>query len=129
MDFKNVDEYIAYQHEKVRPNLELIRKTIKKAAPQAEEMISYQMPAYKFHGVLIWFAVAKNHYGIYIRPLIMQAFLDELKDFELSKSAIRIPFDKPIPKKLITDIVRYAVAKNMIDKQLKDEAKKKRKIK
>jgi len=89
--FKNVDEYIAIQPGHIRPTLEHLRQTIKLASPEAEEVISYQMPGYKFHGVLVWFAAFKNHYGFYCIPDVLQKFKDQLSAYELTKSAIRIP--------------------------------------
>ena len=112
--FTTVGEYIAIHPAPIRKGLALIRKTIKTAAPGAEEMISYQMPAYKLNGVLVFFSATKNHYGFYptSRPII--AFREKLKSFETSKGVIRLPLDKPIPVKLITEIVKWQVKENLL---------------
>lgn len=113
IQFKNVDEYIARQPGHIRPTLEQLRQTIKLAAPEAVEVISYQMPGYKFHGVLVWFAVFKNHYGFYCIPEVLLKFKDQLSAYELTKSAIRIPLDAPVPVKLISEIVQTAAKENL----------------
>jgi uncharacterized protein YdhG (YjbR/CyaY superfamily) len=112
--FSTVEEYINLHPAPIRKVLTLIRKTIKTAAPEAEEMISYKMPAYKLNGMLVFFSAAKNHYGFYptSRPII--AFRDKLKSYETSKGAIRFPLDKPIPVKLITEIVKWQVKENLL---------------
>jgi uncharacterized protein YdhG (YjbR/CyaY superfamily) len=111
--FSNVDEYIALHPAPVRAGLKQIRKTIKKAAPAAEEMISYQMPAYRLNGILVFFAAAKNHYGFYPTPGPMIPFREKLKAYETTKGAIRFPLDQPIPVKLISEIVKWKVKDNI----------------
>lgn len=123
---KDISDYIEQQPEKVRAILEELRQTIKKAVPEAEEIISYQMPAFRFHGMLVWFAAFKNHYSIFIRPHILSVFIEELKPFELSKSksAIKISLDKPVPADLLTKIVKSAAKTNLENAQLKTKGKK-----
>ena len=111
--FSTVDEYIALHPSPIRTGLALLRKTIKKAAPGAEEMISYQMPAYKLNGMLVFFSAAKTHYGFYPGTGPVIAFKEKIKAFETSKGTIRFPFDKPIPVKLITEIVKWRVKENL----------------
>jgi uncharacterized protein YdhG (YjbR/CyaY superfamily) len=120
-EFNKVDKYIASQPEHVRPTLELLRKTIKKAAPKAEELISYRIPAFRFHGMLIWYAAFNNHYGIYGFPKTLEIFKDKLKPYELSKGTIRFPIDKPLPLNLITEIIKYRVNENVKKKFLKEK--------
>ena len=117
--FSTVEEYIALHPAPIRKGLALIRKTIKTAAPGAEEMISYQMPAYKLNGVLVFFSAAKNHFGFYptSRPII--AFREKLKSFETSKGVIRLPLDKPIPVNLITEIVKWKGKENLLKEKVK----------
>ncbi len=110
---ENVDEYIALQPKSMQKTLEELRQTIKKAVPGAEETISYGMPGYKFHGVLVWFAAAKLHYGLYVVPKYLDHFKDELKDYRTSKSTVSIPLNKAVPKKLITEIIKYGAAENL----------------
>ena len=117
--FSSVDEYLALHEGSVKTGLELIRKTIKKAAPGAEEMISYHMPAYKLNDMLVYFAATKTHYGFYPTSSPMAAFKEKLKSYETSKGAIRFPMDKPIPIKLITEIVKWRVKDNKAKEILK----------
>ena len=109
--------------EQIRDKLEHLRQTIKLAAPEAQEVISYQMPGYKFHGVLVWFAAFKNHYGFYCIPDVLQKFKDQLTAYEITKSAIRIPLDIPVPEKLISDIVQFAVKENLRRMMMKESLK------
>jgi uncharacterized protein YdhG (YjbR/CyaY superfamily) len=112
--FLTVEEYIALHPAPVRKGLTLIRKTIKSAAPGAEEMISYQMPAYKLNGMLAFFSATKNHYGFYPTSGPIIAFRDKLKSYETSKGTIRFPLDKTIPIKLIAEIVKWQVKENLL---------------
>ena len=120
-----VDYYIAQQPEAVRAGLTQLRQLVQKAAPGATEVISYSMPAYKLHGMLLYFAVAKNHYGFYAMPGAIEAFKAQLKGYELSKGTIRFPLSKPIPAKLVTAIVQFRVQENL-QKQAAKELKKKK---
>ena len=123
--FTYVDEYISVQPEQHQANLRLIRIIVKSTVPEAAETISYQMPAFKYHGMLCYFAVFKDHYSLFVSPGIHSAFSAELKSFKTTKSAIHFSFNQPIPEKLIADIVRFAAITNLE----KAEAKKKRKNK
>jgi|SRR5688572_24652695 len=109
---KNVDEYVAAQPKTVQQLINKLRSTIKAAAPKAEEVISYQMPAYKHHGMLVYFAVWPKHIGFYPTPGGIEAFKKELAAYELSKGTIKFPLDKTIPYNLITRIVKYRVKEN-----------------
>ena len=109
---KTVDEYIAVQPANVREKLERLRLTIKKAAPKAEEEISYMMPAYKFQGVLVYFGAYQNHIGFYPTGSGISAFKKELSVYEGSKGTVRFPIDKPLPLMLIKKIVRFRLKKN-----------------
>ncbi len=126
--FSTIDDYIALQRQEVRATLEEFRYLIQKAVPKAEQVISYQMPAFKFHGMLAYFAVYKNHYGLYV-PRVIHEFKKELTSYKWSKATIQFPIDKPIPKKLITAIIKRAVQLNLENKLLKEEAKAKKKKK
>jgi uncharacterized protein YdhG (YjbR/CyaY superfamily) len=123
---KDIDEYIGLQSESTRGILSEIRRTIKRAVPEAEELISYRMPAFRFHGMLIWYAAFKNHYSIFIRPHILNVFKDELIPFESSKSksAIKIPLNEPVPIQLVTKIVKYGAKVNLENAQLKTKGEK-----
>jgi uncharacterized protein YdhG (YjbR/CyaY superfamily) len=119
-EFKSIDEYISSQPANLRPTLEKLRQTIRKAAPKAEEVISYQMPAYKYHGVFVYFAAFKNHFGFYPTSTAVKVFKDKLKIYECSKGTIKFPLDKPIPTKLVTEIVTFRVRENLDKKLLKE---------
>lgn len=111
--FSNVDEYIALYPPAIQKGLNLIRKTIRKAAPEAEETISYNMPAYKLNGMLVFFAAMKNHYGFYPTASPMKVFREKLMPYETSKGAIRFPMDEPIPIRLVSEIVKWKVRENL----------------
>ncbi len=115
---KDVDEYIVFQPMEVREKLEQLRQAIKKAAPQADESISYMMPAYKFHGVLVYFGAYKNHIGFYPTGRGISAFQKELSNYEGSKGAVRFPIDKPLPLGLINKIVKFRVKENLEKKKI-----------
>ncbi len=108
-DFNSVDDYIDSQPEAVRGVLELVRSTIRKAIPQAQEVISYKMPTYLLNGDrLLYFAVWKQHYSIYAATeRVVAAFQDELASYEVEKGTIRFPLSKPVPVKLIERIVKF----------------------
>jgi len=120
---KNVDEYVAVQPKKVQGILNKLRAAIKSAAPKAEEVISYQMPAYKYNGMLVFFAAWQSHIGLYPAGRLM-AFEKELAGYERSKGTIKFPLDKPIPYNLITRIVKFRVKENEEKAALKKSLKK-----
>src|SRR5690554_2492630 len=95
--FKTVDEYINSHTEDVQKILNNIRKTIKSAAPQAEESISYNMPAYKFHGPLVYFAVNKNHIGFYGIPTSHTKFTSLLSAYKTGRGSVQFPFNQRVP--------------------------------
>jgi uncharacterized protein YdhG (YjbR/CyaY superfamily) len=109
---RSVDEYIAGFPPDVRKVLEALRRTIRKAAPQAEERISYRMPAFADHGILVWFAAHRSHVGFYPTASGIRAFRRELAKYEVSKGTVRFPLDKPLPLALIARIVRFRVDAN-----------------
>lgn len=89
-----------------------MQSIIQKTAPKAEEIISYAMPAYKLHGMLVFFAGYKNHIGFYPSGSSIVEFQHKLSDYKFSKGAIQFPLNKPLPIKLITDIVKFRVKEN-----------------
>lgn len=109
---KNVDEYIKRERPKVQILLRSLRKIIKNTAPKAEEMISYGMPAYKYHGMLLYFASHTNHVGLYIMPSGTEAFRKELAKYKTHKATAQFPLDKPLPLALIKKIVKFRVKEN-----------------
>jgi uncharacterized protein YdhG (YjbR/CyaY superfamily) len=107
VNYSTVDEYISLFPPEIRSGLELLRSTIRKAAPEAREVISYNMPAYKMKSVLVYFAATKDHYGFYPTSSPITAFKEELKPYDTSKGTIRFPFNKRIPVKLVREIVKF----------------------
>lgn len=109
---KDTDSYIATQPENIRPILQQLRQIIKEIVPEAEEVISYQMPAFKQNGMLVWYAGYKSHIGFYPSSTPIIYFKDELKAYKTSKGAIQLPLDKPLPVELITKIVKFKIEEN-----------------
>jgi uncharacterized protein YdhG (YjbR/CyaY superfamily) len=107
--FKDINGYIAQFPAEVRVQLEKLRVAIHKAAPQAQECISYGMPAFKLHTVLVYFAANKNHLGFYPTSSPIVVFEKELKKFVTSKGAVQFPFNQPLPVELIQRMVKYRV--------------------
>jgi uncharacterized protein YdhG (YjbR/CyaY superfamily) len=107
-DFKSVDEYIATHPEDVQAILQRVRSAIRTAVPGAEEVISYQIPAYKLHGgTVIYFAGWKRHYSLYpATGHLVEAFKDDLAPYEVDKGTIRFPLSQPVPVKLIERIAK-----------------------
>ncbi len=115
---ESVDEYIADFPAEVQAMLNKIRAAIKKAAPKAEESISYMMPAYKLNGPLVYFAGYKKHLGFYPGAAVVDEFKTEIEKYHTSKGTIQLPLDKPIPVSLLAKIVKFRVAQNL-EKALK----------
>ena len=110
---KTIDEYLAgVREEDHRRALEKLRKQIKAAAPRAEECISYQMPAFRQNGMLVFFGNAAKHCAFYPGSTAIEAHKDELKDYELSKGTIRFQPNKPLPAALVRTIVKERLADN-----------------
>jgi len=110
--FKNIDAYIASQPIEVKEKLEQMRQIIKSVAPKAEEVISYGMPAFKFHGMLVYFAGYKHHIGFYSLPSAHSEFQKDLAVYKQGKGSVRFPLDKPLPITLIKKMVKYRVKEN-----------------
>jgi len=108
-----IDEYIAGFPADIQVILQKIRKTIKDAAPDAQEAISYQMPTFKFHGNLVHFAAFKNHIGFYPVPSGIEKFKAELSVYKQGKGSVQFPLDQPIPYDLISRVVKYRVEENL----------------
>lgn len=118
--FKTVDEYFSTLSPNVRNILEGLRQTIKQAASEAEEVISYNMPAYKYYGMLVYFMMHKNHIGFYPgNKAVNEVFKNELTKYKTSKGTIQFPIDKTIPKLLIKKIVKFRVNENLQTEKVK----------
>ena len=109
---QTVDDYLATLPEDARATLEKLRKTIKAAAPKATEGISYQMPMFKHHGMLVGFAAFKDHCSFFPGAKPVATFKDELKDYKTSKGTIRFPIGKPLPAALVKKIVKARIEEN-----------------
>ncbi len=111
--FSSIDDYIATFPEAVQAVLQEVRATIRAAAPDAEEKISYQMPTFFQKGNLVHFGAFKHHIGFYPTPSGTEAFKAEIARYQGAKGSIRFPLDEPMPLDLITRIVQMRVAENL----------------
>jgi len=114
-----IDEYSTCFPVEIQKNLEQLRYTIKKAAPDAIEVISYGMPAFKLNGILVWFAAYSKHIGFYPKASGIEVFKKELSIYKSAKGSVQFPLDKPLPIELITEIVKFRVIENMQNIKLK----------
>ncbi len=112
-----IDSYIAQFPKEVQVLLERMRTTIRKAAPNSTETISYRMPAFKMGGILVWFAAHKNHIGFYPREQTIKSFIKELEPYKKSKGSVRFPFDEPLPLTLVRKIVEFRVKQESAKKK------------
>ena len=117
--FRTIDEYIRTFPTNTQNILEKMRQTIKEAAPEAVEAISYQMPTFKLNGKnLVHFAAFKNHIGFYPIPSGIEVFKKELSPYKQGKGSVQFPLDKPIPYDLVEKIVKYRVKENQAHDRL-----------
>ncbi len=114
---ENVDAYISGFPPEVQKLLVQMRSTIKKAAPTAEETISYAIPSYKLNGLLVHFAGYGKHIGFYPGAGAITAFSEELAAYHTSKGTVQFPIDKKLPLKLVADIVKFRVKQNLEKKK------------
>lgn len=115
--FETIDEYIETFPEEVQETLEKLRRTIKGAAPEAEETISYEIPTFKQQGTLVHFAAFKNHVGFYPTPSGIAAFEEELSAYEKGKGSVKFPLDELIPYDLVREITEFRVKENVEDQE------------
>jgi len=110
--YQTIDEYINAFPSNIQAVLVKMRQTIREAAPEATEAISYGMPAFKLNGVLAYFAVHKTHIGFYPTSSGIAEFKSELAPYKCSKGAVQFPLDRPIPYHLVKKIVAFRVKEN-----------------
>ncbi|MBO9682060.1 MAG: DUF1801 domain-containing protein [Flavisolibacter sp.] len=112
--FETVEQYISSFPQNVQQVLKEVRTCIRKAVPEAEEVISYQMPAFRFNGWIFYYSAYTNHYSLSCPPpfTVFEKFKTELKPYEVSKSAIKFPLDQPVPKNLIMEMARFRMQEN-----------------
>lgn len=120
---RDMDEYIAGFPPELQEMLGKIRETIRKAAPDAEETISYQMPAFILKGNLVYFAAFKKHIGLYPRTTAIAKFKNELSAYKSAKGSVQFPLDKPMPLGLISKIVKFRVKENLERAETKEKRK------
>jgi uncharacterized protein YdhG (YjbR/CyaY superfamily) len=111
--YKTIDEYIKAFPQNIQSVLEKMRQTIRQAAPEAAEGISYRMPVFRLNGVLVYFAAYKKHIGFYPTFSGVEFFKQELAPYKSSKGAVQFPLDKPVPYDLVEKIVRFRVMENL----------------
>lgn len=116
-----VDEYIAIAIPEVKVYLEKLRSSIRQAAPQIEEVISYKMPAYKQNGIVVYFGGFTKHVSLFPGSEAIEVFKNELADYTVSKGTIRFSLDKPLPITLIKKIVKFKVAQNLATQKTKNK--------
>jgi len=109
-----IDAYHQKFPQEIQKILEQLREIIVHAVSEPEEVISYQMPAFKKNGILVYYAAYKNHIGFYPTSEGIEAFKSELHDFKWSKGAIQFPIDRPLPEELITKIVKFKANANLL---------------
>lgn len=114
-DFQSVDEYIDTFPEDVQEELQDIRNVILEAVPEAEEVISYQLPALKFHGYIFYLSAHARHYSLSCPPpwTLFEVFKEELSPYKLSKSTIQFPKNEPVPYDLIQDMAKFRANENL----------------
>lgn len=114
LPIKNIEEYLALQPKKVRETLENLRQIIRETASEAEEVISYGIPAFKYHGMLVYFAAYKKHCSLFGgNGSLTEQMKDELKDHKTSKGTIQFTVKKPLPDELVREIVRLRMKQNV----------------
>lgn len=110
---ENVDDYIADFPDEVKNRLLQIRNLIKSTVPEVEEYISYAMPAYNYHGVLIYFSAFKNHIGLYAVPNLHPDFLEKFKPYKTGRGSVQFPHNKALPIDFIKEILEFRISENL----------------
>ncbi len=121
---KTIDEYIERFPSEVQDMLVQLRAAIRQAAPEAEDVISYQMPAFKYHGIIVYFAAYKKHIGFYPTSSGISQFKQELTGYKSAKGSVQFPLDKPLPLDIISNIIRFKVMENEAKIRAKKASKK-----
>jgi uncharacterized protein YdhG (YjbR/CyaY superfamily) len=113
-DITTIDQYIESFPAEVKDKLNVIRQIIRDVAPEAQEKISYKMPAFTLHGVLVYFAAWKKHIAMYPISTEMEATIKDLSNYTTSgKGTVQFPLNKPLPVSLVRDIVAFRVRENL----------------
>ncbi len=109
---KSFKDYISELSPEIQVRMKTIRQTVKSTIPAAEEVISYGMPAFRYHGMLVFYAAFKKHYSFFFGAQVTKDFAAQLSAYETSKGTIRIPNEKPVPVQLLKKLTKYAAKKN-----------------
>lgn len=117
-NYKTVDDYISSFPKVVQQRLQKLRQVIQENAPDAEESISYNMPAYKLNGPLLYFAGYQNHIGFYATPTGHEKFKNALSKYKTGKGSVQFPHDQPLPYDMIVYIVKFRVDENLNKKMI-----------
>ncbi|MCC7521920.1 MAG: DUF1801 domain-containing protein [Flavobacteriaceae bacterium] len=120
----NIDAYISQFPPEIQLILNQMRNLILQAAPESKEVISYQMPAFQYKGILVYFAAYAKHIGFYPTPSAIEKFKSELSEYKTSKGAVQFPINQPLPEDLITRMVQFRVRENEMKADLKVRSKK-----
>jgi len=120
---KDIDEYISSFPSKTQRALKQVRVTVRKAAPQAEEVISYGIPAFKINGIVVYFAAHAKHIGMYPKPSGSEALKKELSAYKGGKGTIQFPLDKPLPLGLITRFVKFRACQDVQKAKTKNKTR------
>jgi uncharacterized protein YdhG (YjbR/CyaY superfamily) len=123
LKFKTIDEYHASLSQDIQKQLTVLRNAIKQAAPESEETISYNMPAFKLGKVLVYYAANKEHIGFYPTPSPISDFKEELSCYKTTKGAIQFPMGEPLPLELIKKIVKHRLNQELEAMRLKSSKK------
>lgn len=110
---KDVEDYISGFPKETQKVLKQVRAAIKEAAPQAEEVISYNMPGYRLNGMVVWFGGHTQHIGFYPHGATMEEFKKELAGYKQTKGSIHFPLDEPMPVTLIKKMVKFRVNEHL----------------
>jgi uncharacterized protein YdhG (YjbR/CyaY superfamily) len=124
--FKTVDDYIKSLLPEQKLKMQLLRSIIKKAAPNASELISYNMPSFNYHSRLVYYAAFKSHIGFYPMASGIAAFTDEISKYKWAKGSMQFPLAEPIPEKLVSKIIKYRVRENQEKYDMKSMKKAKK---
>lgn len=115
--YSSVEEYMLDFPETAQNKMQELREVIASVTTNCKEIISYNMPAYKQNGIVVYFAANKNHIGFYPTPSGITTFESRLTNYKYSKGAIQFPIDQPLPKELIQDIVRFRIEEDFLKKR------------
>lgn len=114
---QTVEEYLARIPEPARATLSKIRATIRSVVPpETTEVLSYRIPAFKYKGVLVWYAAFANHCSLFPTNAVIEAFRNQLKNYTIAKGTIQFPVDKPLPATLVKKMVKMRLAQISKDK-------------